>query len=84
MNKFKNKTAIVTGGGSGIGKAIASDLVKHGATVVITDINQERIDEVVSELKQRNNKCSRVFASGFVLGWSNVLKIVKSPNLAAL
>ncbi|MEM7184409.1 MAG: SDR family oxidoreductase, partial [Spirochaetota bacterium] len=58
MDKFKNKTAIVTGGGSGIGKAIASELVKRGATVVITDINEERITEVVSELKQKNEQCS--------------------------
>lgn len=38
MISFENRVAIVTGGGRGIGAAIAKGLAKHGATVVIADI----------------------------------------------
>jgi 3(or 17)beta-hydroxysteroid dehydrogenase len=41
MNVLANKVALVTGGASGIGKAIAARLSADGARVVITDIQQE-------------------------------------------
>lgn len=37
--KFKNKCVVVTGGGSGIGRACAIEFAKEGANVVIADIN---------------------------------------------
>lgn len=49
--KLKNKVAIVTGSGQGIGKGIALELAKEGAKVVISDINQENIDKTVKEIK---------------------------------
>ena len=39
---------MVTGGGSGIGLAIASELLKEGARVIICGRNQKRLDEVKS------------------------------------
>ena len=47
-----NKTALITGGTKGIGRAIAESLVSAGAAVVITARNQEEIDRTVSELKK--------------------------------
>ncbi|SFQ39207.1 SDR family NAD(P)-dependent oxidoreductase [Parafilimonas terrae] len=41
MFRLDNKTAIVTGGGSGIGKAISILFAQQGATVCIIDINDE-------------------------------------------
>lgn len=46
------KTAIVTGGGSGIGRAIASTLAGNGATVHIFELKEEEANEVVSEIKE--------------------------------
>lgn len=47
---LKNKTAVLTGGGSGIGKAIAEALVGQGAVVHILEINTEAGEKLASEL----------------------------------
>ena len=39
--KLKNKVAIVTGGGKGIGEEISLGLAKEGAKVLIADFNEE-------------------------------------------
>ncbi len=44
------KTTIVTGGASGIGRAIVRRFVTDGARVVIADIDQEKADEVIGSL----------------------------------
>jgi len=49
---LKNKTTIVTGGGSGIGKAIAKTLSNHGASVHILDLNFDSTKETVEEIKK--------------------------------
>lgn len=53
MTKFslKNKVALVTGGGSGIGKAISVTFAKQGAKVHILDFNLEAANETVEEIK---------------------------------
>ena len=46
------KTAIVTGGASNIGKAIAEGLVAEGANVVIADVDNVQAEKVVSQLRK--------------------------------
>lgn len=46
-----NQTAIVTGGGKGIGKAIALALAREGANVVVSGRNKEALDSAASELQ---------------------------------
>lgn len=48
--EFKQKTFIVTGGSSGIGKATAEKLIEKGANVVITGRNQEKLKAVAQEI----------------------------------
>lgn len=51
ISSFRGKHVVVTGGGSGIGRALAHAFADEGADITITDIDQERIDHVVAELK---------------------------------
>ena len=53
---IKNKIALVTGGASGIGKAIAVDLALEGVTVIITSRSDEKLKDDLTELKKINNK----------------------------
>ena len=50
MFSLLNKHAVVTGAGSGIGKAVALVLAKQGATVYVVDINLDQANEVVKEI----------------------------------
>jgi NAD(P)-dependent dehydrogenase (short-subunit alcohol dehydrogenase family) len=47
--RFAGRTAIVTGAGSGIGRATAVRLAREGARVVASDISEERLVELLSE-----------------------------------
>lgn len=47
---FSGRHVVITGGGSGIGRALAHAFADEGAHVTLTDINQPRIDQVVAEV----------------------------------
>ena len=50
MFSLSNKTAVVTGAGSGIGKAVAMVLAKQGATIFLVDLNKANADAAVDEI----------------------------------
>jgi len=58
--KLKNKVTVITGAGSGMGKAMAILFAQEGAKVVVADINQAAIDAVVSEIKQNGGEATGV------------------------
>jgi 2-keto-3-deoxy-L-fuconate dehydrogenase len=49
--KLMHKTAIITGGASGIGKAISQLFVKEGASVIVLDTNQKEMDALADDMK---------------------------------
>ncbi|MCE5206791.1 MAG: SDR family oxidoreductase [Chloroflexi bacterium] len=49
--QIKGKTALISGAGSGIGLALAKELGQRGATIIFTDINQNRLDSMLLEFE---------------------------------
>lgn len=49
-DRFQGTTAVVTGAGSGIGRATAIRLLKEGARVIATDLIADRLDALVAEV----------------------------------
>jgi len=59
---LQNRTALVTGADSGIGWNTAKLLLQEGATVVVSDIDQSRLDSAADQLEARPGKL-RAFAA---------------------
>lgn len=69
MNRLLNKTAVITGGNSGIGLATASEFIAEGARVIITGRNKNSLDQAVTELGMQ--------ARGIVSDTSNLKDVVQ-------
>lgn len=50
MRDFADRVAVITGGASGVGRAIGARLAREGACVVLADINQQALDEAVAAI----------------------------------
>ncbi|HBF75169.1 MAG TPA: 3-ketoacyl-ACP reductase [Lactobacillus sp.] len=61
-DRLKNKVAIITGAGSGMGAAMAKLFTKEGAKVVAVDLNMERLNGVVDEINQTASVATAVKA----------------------
>ena len=61
--RFGGKSAVVTGGAGGIGRAVCEGLAAEGAAVVVVDVNGATVDETTRGLRQAH----AVDAAGFVV-----------------
>lgn len=68
MIDLSNQVAIVTGAGGGLGRAHAILLAKHGAKVVVTDLNLEALQSVVSEIEAAGGTAMPVVGSVTEMG----------------
>jgi NAD(P)-dependent dehydrogenase (short-subunit alcohol dehydrogenase family) len=57
MNDFKGKTAVITGGASGIGLAMGKLFAEQGMNIVLADIEQAALDAAVVELEGLGANC---------------------------
>lgn len=64
MDLLKNKLALVTGAGGGLGSAIAHGFAREGARVVVADINSERAAAVAASIVEKGGQA-----------WSEVLDV---------
>lgn len=71
MNRLDGKTAFITGGGSGIGRAQALRFAREGAVVIVADINATAAGSVASEIQ----------AAGGV-AFSSLLDIADAASIA--
>ncbi len=72
---MKDNVIIITGGSSGIGKALAEEFGKHGSKVLITGRNQSDLQAAVDELRQKG-----IIISGFP---ADVSRPEDNRNMAA-
>ena len=62
MNSLAGKTAIITGGGSGIGRSVAILYAAEGANTVVSDINEKEGEETVQLIKEKGGEACFVRA----------------------
>jgi NAD(P)-dependent dehydrogenase (short-subunit alcohol dehydrogenase family) len=74
MNPVINKVAIVTGGASGIGRALCAELGRLGATVIVADINRKGAKQVAAAITAAGGKARA--ASLDVAKKSQVTKLI--------
>ncbi|MEU4224751.1 SDR family oxidoreductase [Nonomuraea sp. NPDC026600] len=60
--RFIDKVVLVTGGGSGIGRATARAFAREGATVVVSGRDAENLDQTVKLIEAENGRASLVIA----------------------
>ena len=69
MIDLTDRTALVTGGGQGVGEAIALVLAQQGANVAIGDVLVDRAEEVAEEIRRRGRPLPRFSPGRFVTGF---------------
>lgn len=72
--RLQGKTAIIAGGATGIGKAVAVLFAREGANIVIGDINQGDGDATVQEISSNGGKA--IYIQSDVSDWNDVKNLV--------
>jgi len=75
MLNFENKVALITGGGSGIGMETCMEFARAGAKVAVVDINREKGEETVSQI--RDSGGDAMFISADVSQTADVERYVR-------
>lgn len=57
MMDFEGKTAVITGGARGIGRAVGEHFLAEGADVLLADVNAENVSQTASELRAVYPRC---------------------------
>ena len=60
MNKFEDKITVITGGASGIGKAVGEEIVRRGALLVLADRFGKLLEETVGSINRGGGEAKAV------------------------
>src|SRR5260370_3890238 len=71
------KVAVVTGGGSGVGRAVAKAMAKQGANVVVSDFDEPRMDRTVDEILKLGTSEAAIALSADVRNDSSVRSLAR-------
>lgn len=58
MGRLDHKTAIITGGGNGMGRATALRFAREGATIMVADIEQDSAEQVAQEIQSAGGRAT--------------------------
>ncbi len=92
MNRFENKTILITGAASGIGAAAVRRLFAEGASIVAADVRKDELDKVVAEfggsdriygvgVDISNREQVAAFVSGAVQRFATIHGLVNSAGI---
>ena len=82
--KFKDKTAIVSGGGAGIGEGIARCLAAEGANIAVVDVHRGNAERVAEVVRSMGRKADTIRFGPRVLDLDILLyddRVIRTPRL---
>lgn len=92
MKSFKDKIVVITGAGSGIGRALATAFANQGAKIAISDINKEALAETVTicnntevyaeAFNVSEKKAFQTFAKNVIKQFSTVDIVINNAGVA--
>lgn len=83
MKNLKDKVAVITGAGSGIGLALAELLAKEGCNLALNELNQDRLNETV-ESCQKINPSIEVYSEAFDVSVEEAMHTFAQNTIAKL
>src|SRR5258708_17355719 len=72
-----NKVAVVIGGGSGVGRAVAKAMARQGANIVVSDFDEPRMDRTVAEIVKLGTNESAIALSTDVRSDASVRSLAR-------
>ncbi len=84
MNQFRDRVAVITGGASGIGRAMADRFAREGMRIVIGDVEVAALDKTVRELKSQRTEAVGVHCDVAELAQVEALAAAAFDNFGAV
>ncbi|KAI9758189.1 MAG: 40S ribosomal protein mrp2, mitochondrial [Chaenotheca gracillima] len=77
LSNVKDKTVVITGGASGFGAGLCIKWAEHGANVIIADINTDKGNQLISELRKSTGNENLHFVYCDVTDWQSQVDLFK-------